>query len=102
MSYNWNMTNTTLDTSDNVWNMTSPGITYNGSNALFTIDRLGDVPTIHTNFYIFWGSVSVIMKPAKGQGIVSNIMLLSDDLDEIDWYHSPRSVQLASCLILSN
>ncbi|KAK4635307.1 putative glycosidase crf1 [Fulvia fulva] len=38
-----------------------------------------------TNFYIFFGRVDVVMKAASGTGIVSSIVLESDDLDEIDW-----------------
>ena len=80
------MTNTTLDTSQGVWNNTGPGISYSDKFATFTINQKGDAPTIQSNFYIFWGSVSVIMKASSGQGIVSSIVLESDDLDEIDWY----------------
>jgi len=32
-----------------------------------------------------FGSVSVVMKAATGQGIISSIVMESDDLDEIDW-----------------
>ena len=66
--------------------MTGPGISYTDESATFTINQKGDSPTIESSFYIFWGSVSVIMKASKGQGIVSSIVLESDDLDEIDWY----------------
>ena len=66
--------------------MTGPGISYTNDSAFFTMKQKGDAPTIQSNFYIFWGSVSVIMKAAKGQGIVSSVVLQSDDLDEIDWY----------------
>lgn len=85
MEYNWNMTNTTLDTTQGVWNMTGEGISYLNNYAEFTIDAKGQSPTIQSSFYVFWGSVSVIMKAAHGQGIVSSIVLESDDLDEIDW-----------------
>ena len=37
------------------------------------------------SFYIFFGRVDVTMKAAPGQGIVSSVVLESDDLDEIDW-----------------
>lgn len=36
-------------------------------------------------FYLFFGSVSVELKAARGQGIVSSFVMESDDLDEIDW-----------------
>lgn len=56
-----------------------------GDGAQFTVAREGDMPTVISKFYIFWGSVSVVMKCAGGQGIISTLVLLSDDLDEVDW-----------------
>ena len=57
-----------------------------GDNGLeFTVAQKGDMPTVVSKFYIFWGSVSVVMRAAMGQGIISTIVLLSDDLDEVDW-----------------
>jgi beta-glucanase (GH16 family) len=65
---------------------TSIGTVGYGANGLeFTVAQKGDMPTVISNFYIFWGSVSVVMRAAKGQGIISTIVLLSDDLDEVDW-----------------
>jgi hypothetical protein len=65
---------------------TSIGEVGYGDNGLeFTVAKKGDMPTVISNFYIFWGSVSVVMRAAKGQGIISTIVLLSDDLDEVDW-----------------
>ena len=40
---------------------------------------------MQSNFYIFFGTVEVHLRAASGQGIVSSIVLQSDDLDEIDW-----------------
>ena len=51
----------------------------------FVIDKSGNAPTIISNFYIFFGTVSVIMKASPGTGIVSSVVLESDDLYEIDW-----------------
>jgi hypothetical protein len=51
----------------------------------FTINKLGDGPTIQSNFYMFFGYVEVVMKAAPGAGIVSSFVMESDDLDEIDW-----------------
>ena len=69
--------------------MTGPGISYVNGAAEFTVAKAKDAPTIQSNFYIFGGSVSVIMKAAKGKGVVSSIVLESDDLDEVDWYDMP-------------
>lgn len=60
-------------------------ITYDDNGAAFTIAQAGQAPTIQTDFYIFFGKVEVVMQAAPGQGIVSSIVLESDDLDEIDW-----------------
>lgn len=61
-------------------------IDYSTSNgATFTIAKSGQAPTIETDFYIFGGRIDVTMKAATGTGIVSSIVLESDDLDEIDW-----------------
>ncbi|KIX07020.1 uncharacterized protein Z518_04996 [Rhinocladiella mackenziei CBS 650.93] len=71
--------------SDRVWNTTAGTIDYDTSGAEFTINQRGDAPTVKTEFYLFFGQVEVIMKAALGQGIVSSIVLQSEDLDEVDW-----------------
>ena len=53
--------------------------------AAFTLSEQGDSPTIRTKFYFFGGRTDVIMKAAPGKGIVSAMMWLSDNLDEVDW-----------------
>ncbi|KAF4122895.1 Glycosyl hydrolases family 16 [Geosmithia morbida] len=55
------------------------------TGAKFTITKKGDSPTIRTKFYIFFGRVEFHLKASTGAGVVSSMMLLSDDLDEIDW-----------------
>lgn len=60
-------------------------VTYGDEGAEFTINKQGDSPTIRSKFYIFFGRVEVWWKVAPGQGVISSLMLLSDDLDEIDW-----------------
>lgn len=71
--------------SSRVWNTTAGSISYASDGADFTVARKGDTPTVKTRFYLFFGQVEVIMKAAKGQGIVSSIVMQSDDLDEVDW-----------------
>ena len=67
------------------WNMTAGSITYTPNlGATFTIASKGDAPTIQSTFYIFFGAVEVWMKAAPGKGVVSTVVLQSDDLDEID------------------
>lgn len=58
---------------------------YSSDGAEFTIRNKNDAPTISTDFYVFGARVDVTMRAAPGQGIVSSIVLESDDLDEIDW-----------------
>ena len=55
------------------------------TGAGFTITQSGDSPTLRTNFYFFWGRTEIWLKAAEGSGIVSSMMWLSDDLDEVDW-----------------
>jgi len=71
--------------STRVWNTTAGTINYGIDGAEFTINSRGESPTVQTNFYIFFGQVEVIMRAATGQGIISSIVLESDDLDEVDW-----------------
>ncbi|KAH7265859.1 hypothetical protein NW759_011762 [Fusarium solani] len=53
--------------------------------AVFSVKKQGDSPTIRTNFYFFFGRTELHMKAAPGKGIISSMMWLSDDLDEVDW-----------------
>lgn len=67
-----------------LWTVTAGEIDWTAGGANFTIAEQGDSPTIRSNFYIFGGRVEFNMLTAPGQGIISSVMLLSDDLDEID------------------
>ncbi|KAK5127093.1 hypothetical protein LTR85_008453 [Meristemomyces frigidus] len=64
---------------------TGTTITYGSQGAEFIITKEGEAPTIQTDFYVFFGRFEVKMKAAAGTGIVSSVVLESDDLDEIDW-----------------
>ncbi|MDI1489184.1 MAG: hypothetical protein OHK93_008462 [Ramalina farinacea] len=76
----------TLAQPGNTWNLTAGAISYSPTTgAAFTINQKGDSPTIQSKFYLFFGVVEVWMQAATGKGIVSSIVLQSDDLDEIDW-----------------
>jgi beta-glucanase (GH16 family) len=68
-----------------VWNTTEGTVLHTSNGGEFTINKQGDSPTMQSQFYIFFGSVEVHMKGAAGQGIISSIVLESDDLDEVDW-----------------
>jgi beta-glucanase (GH16 family) len=79
--WNFNMT-----PNGNLWTNYGGPVDYDAENgATFTISQEGDSPTIRTAFYFFFGRTEVVLKAAPGQGIVSSMMWLSDDLDEVDW-----------------
>lgn len=68
------------------WTSVGAGsVTYTSQGAVLTLAKKGDAPTISTNWYIFFGRVEVHMRAAPGTGIVSSVVLGSDDGDEIDW-----------------
>jgi len=69
----------------NSYNITAGALVYGDNGTEFTVNSKGDSPTIQSQFFIFFGSVSIVMKAATGQGIISSIVLESDDLDEVDW-----------------
>lgn len=74
--------------SGDIWSSlgsTDPTFPADDSGAAFTVAQHGDAPTVQSKWYVFWGHVSVMMRAAPGTGIISSIVLLSDDLDEIDW-----------------
>ncbi|PYH91576.1 cell wall glucanase [Aspergillus ellipticus CBS 707.79] len=76
--------NTSLDSS--IWEVTNGEISHTSENGtLFSIKEKLDSPTLASKFYIFFGIVESHVKMAKGGGVVSSIVLESDDLDEIDW-----------------
>lgn len=56
-----------------------------GRTLVFPIENKLHAPTITTSKYIFFGRVDVALQAANGTGIVTSIVLQSDDLDEIDW-----------------
>ena len=53
--------------------------------AVYSISKDTEAPTVQTDKYIFFGQVDVTVRAASGKGIVTSIVLQSDDLDEIDW-----------------
>lgn len=83
----------TQDSAMDKWKTTAGKVTTGPDGAVFTINKKGDAPTIQSEFYLWYGEVSVTMKAAPGTGIVSSIVLESDTLDEIDWV-SPNHLNL--------
>ncbi|KAL5615366.1 hypothetical protein BROUX41_005414 [Berkeleyomyces rouxiae] len=58
--------------------------TYDREGVHFSVTKSGDAPQLNSAFYIMFGRVEVTLKAAPGVGIVSSVVLQSDDLDEID------------------
>lgn len=82
MTYNYDFSNANNATT---WNATSGAVIYGAQGGEFTVNKRYDSPTIQSEFYLMFGVVEVHMKAASGQGIISSIVLESDDLDEVDW-----------------
>jgi hypothetical protein len=80
---------TTGSSAFNYWNTTAGTVSSTSLGAEFSIKEQGDAPTIESEFYIFFGYVEVNMRAANGTGIVSTLVIESDDLDEIDWVCHP-------------
>ncbi|CEJ90907.1 hypothetical protein VHEMI06660 [[Torrubiella] hemipterigena] len=78
--------NMTVSPSFDLWEQIDGNIKYDINNgAALNLIKQGDSPKLRSKFYFFFGRTEVIMKAAPGNGIVSAIMLQSDDKDEIDW-----------------
>ncbi|GAP88360.1 putative ice nucleation protein [Rosellinia necatrix] len=60
-------------------------ITYDGKGAAFTMKKETEAPTVTSSKYLFFGKVDVEVEVAPGVGIVTSVVLQSDDRDEIDW-----------------
>ncbi|KAJ5382161.1 Concanavalin A-like lectin/glucanase subgroup [Penicillium concentricum] len=67
------------------WKISGGQVPTGPNGAEFTINKEGDAPTLVSDFYFFYGELSIVMKTSPGQGIVSSAFLQSDDLDEVDW-----------------
>lgn len=77
--------------------MTAGDLKYDDQGAAFTIAEKGDAPTIETKDYFMFGNVEIKMKAAPGTGVVSSIVMESDDLDEIDWVCA-QAVESVHCV----
>ncbi|KAK4694787.1 hypothetical protein P7C71_g2845, partial [Lecanoromycetidae sp. Uapishka_2] len=60
-------------------------VSFGAQGAELTFAKRYDAPTFFTKFKFLFGHVEYVVQGAPGQGIVSSMVLLSDDLDEIDW-----------------
>lgn len=60
-------------------------ISFTDEGADMTISNQGESITVMTAFYIMFGRAEMIFRSAAGQGIISTVITLSDNLDELDW-----------------
>ncbi|KAJ6789643.1 hypothetical protein PWT90_08275 [Aphanocladium album] len=61
-------------------------VSYDDSRGLVcSMDGPQQAPTLRSKDYIFFGRVEIEMQAAPGPGIISTLVLQSDDLDEIDF-----------------
>lgn len=71
---------------ENVWTKQNQGdIVWGEKGATFIIRKSGDAPLVQSKFYMLFGRFEMILRAAKGTGIVSTGILQSEDLDEVDW-----------------
>lgn len=60
-------------------------VTLGNDGAELTFNKRYDAPMMSTSWNIFFGRVEYVVKAAPGTGIISSMVMLSDDLDEVDW-----------------
>jgi len=81
--------NTDFRSSSNLpggWTLVNQGgVTYDSNGINLVLAKQGDNPTIQSDGYMLFGTMTVTTRAAGGQGIISSLILLSDDLDEVDW-----------------
>ncbi|KAK5465441.1 hypothetical protein LTS15_002004 [Exophiala xenobiotica] len=77
-------------------------VTFGTSGANFTIAQRYDAPYIWTRFYMLFGRIETVVKVAPGMGIVTSAVMLSDDLDEIDWEWSGNNFAQSSGRVQTN
>ncbi|KAM0744260.1 hypothetical protein ACQRIT_001574 [Beauveria bassiana] len=70
---------------DGFHTMAGKAVTYDSRGAIVAMDAPGQAPTLRSDNYLFFGRVDVELQAAPGKGIVTSVVLLSDDLDEIDF-----------------
>jgi beta-glucanase (GH16 family) len=75
----------TKGSNSNFFELDGTALKYGANGAEFVINTETNAPTIESEWYIFFGTVEVVLKASEGQGVVSSFVLESDDLDEIDW-----------------
>ena len=55
------------------------------AGAHFTIAKSLDSPTMTSKWYMMFGHYDIVLRTSPGVGVISSLVLQSDDLDEIDF-----------------
>ncbi|KAL9632707.1 MAG: hypothetical protein Q9204_003683, partial [Flavoplaca sp. TL-2023a] len=77
---------TTIKTLPPEWQLANlANVSLGDQGAELTFAKRYDAPALWTKFKFFFGRVEFVVKAAPGFGIISSMVLLSDDLDEVDW-----------------
>ena len=66
---------------------------YNENGAVFSIKEKTNAPTMGTKKFMFFGRLDVVVQPAAGAGIVTSLVLQSDDLDEVRSHSLPMRIE---------
>ena len=77
-------------------------VTYGPNGAEFTFAKRYDAPYLWTNFHILFGRVETVVQAAPGTGMISSSVLISDDLDEIDWEWSGNNFGTSTGKVQTN
>ncbi|KIW90340.1 uncharacterized protein Z519_08984 [Cladophialophora bantiana CBS 173.52] len=75
---------------------------YGPNGANFTFAKRYDAPYIWTRFYLLFGRIEVVVRAAPGAGIITSSVMMSDDLDEIDWEWSGNNFAGSSGAVQTN
>ncbi|EXJ70614.1 murein transglycosylase [Cladophialophora psammophila CBS 110553] len=75
---------------------------YGPNGANFTFAKRYDAPYIWTRFYVLFGRIEVVVQAAPGAGIITSSVMMSDDLDEIDWEWSGNNFAGSSGAVQTN
>lgn len=67
------------------WHVVGGDIDFKPEGASLAIKKRFDYPTLISDTYMFFGYVEAKVKCARGQGIITAIVLQSDTRDEIDF-----------------
>ena len=77
-------------------------MTFGSNGAEFTFNKPPDSPYMWTTDYFLFGRIDVVAQAAPGTGIISSIVMISDDLDEVDWEFSGNNFAQSTGTVQTN